>query len=107
MRQHGLCVTLVALAVALPLSAAAQSQTLPDDYRFATGLYKQQRWSLAADGFRKFLEKYPDHERVPYARLYLGLALVNADKFSDAGRCSAITLATIRRAKASRMPFIA
>jgi len=72
----------LAVAAALPILARAQSS--PEEYRFATGLYKQQRWDLAADAFRKFLSKYPKHERVPYARLYLGMTLVNADKFADA-----------------------
>jgi len=82
--QRGLLVTLLAVLTAIPLAAFCQSPTLPEEYRFATGLYKQQRWDLAADAFRKFLQKHPDHERVPYARLYLGLTLVNADKLSDA-----------------------
>src|ERR1700685_3603706 len=43
-----------------------------------------QRWDLAADAFRKFIKEYPNHERVPYARLYLGLTLVNADRLDDA-----------------------
>ena len=61
-----------------------QSQTVPEEYRFAAGLYRQQRWDLAADAFRKFIKNHPDHERVPYARLYLGLTLVNADKYAEA-----------------------
>ncbi|HEV3136711.1 MAG TPA: tetratricopeptide repeat protein, partial [Pirellulales bacterium] len=61
-----------------------QSQSFPEEYRFAAGLYRQQRWDLAADAFRKFIKNHPDHERVPYARLYLGLTLVNADKYAEA-----------------------
>ncbi|HET6327288.1 MAG TPA: tetratricopeptide repeat protein [Planctomycetaceae bacterium] len=60
------------------------SQSFPEDYRFATGLYRDQRWDLAANAFRKFIKNHPDHERVPYARLYLGLTLVNTDKYADA-----------------------
>jgi cellulose synthase operon protein C len=63
---------------------ASAEPSIPDQYRFAAGLYKQQRWELAADAFRKFLKMYPGHDRVPYARLYLGLALVNLDRYADA-----------------------
>jgi cellulose synthase operon protein C len=60
------------------------SQSFPEEYRFAAGLYRQQRWDVAAEAFRKFIKNHPDHERVPYARLYLGLTLVNADKYPEA-----------------------
>jgi cellulose synthase operon protein C len=73
-----------ALLPCLQPAVFAQSQPLPEDYRFAAGLYKQQRWDLAADAFRQFIKKYPHHERVPYARLYLGMTLVNADHLADA-----------------------
>jgi cellulose synthase operon protein C len=84
----------VALTVAVPTArsqtptetqgSSPQSQSFPEEYRFAAGLYRQQRWDLAADAFRKFIKNHPDHERIPYARLYLGLTLVNADKYADA-----------------------
>jgi cellulose synthase operon protein C len=67
-----------------PSARSPQSQSFPEEYRFAAGLYRQQRWDLAADAFRKFIKDHPDHERVPYARLYLGLTLVNADKYAEA-----------------------
>src|SRR5580704_6916731 len=65
-------------------SQSTPAKTVPEEYRFAAGLYRQQRWDLAAEAFRKFIKNHPDHERVPYARLYLGLTLVNADKYADA-----------------------
>ena len=64
--------------------AQSPAKTVPEEYRFAAGLYRQQRWDLAAEAFRKFIKNHPDHERVPYAQLYLGLTLVNADKYADA-----------------------
>ncbi len=81
--------TLAVLIAATPFAifvqaAFGQTPALPEDYRFAAGLYKQQRWDLAADAFRQFIKKYPNHERVPYARLYLGMTLVNADHLADA-----------------------
>ncbi len=55
-----------------------------DDYNLAVGLYKQKRWELAAESFQKFVQGYKDHEKTPLARLYLGLTLVNAGKYTDA-----------------------
>ena len=82
--QSRLICSLAATILAVPLLALGQQQTLPEDYRFATLLYKQQRWDQAAVAFRDFLKKNPNHERVPYARLYLGLTLVNADHLTEA-----------------------
>lgn len=82
--QNRLIWSLAAAILAVPLLAFGQQQTLPEDYRFATLLYKQQRWDQAAEAFRDFLKKNPNHERVPYARLYLGLTLVNADHLPEA-----------------------
>jgi cellulose synthase operon protein C len=82
--QNRLLWSLVAAVLVVPLLALGQQQTLPEDYRVATLLYKQQRWDQAADAFRDFLKKNPNHERVPYARLYLGLTLVNADHLTEA-----------------------
>lgn len=55
-----------------------------DEYNLAVGLYKQSRWSTAADRFRSFLKTYDKHEKVPLARLYLGLTLVNLEDYKSA-----------------------
>lgn len=55
-----------------------------DDYNLAVQLYRQNRWALAADGFKKFLQDYPEHEKRSYARLYLGLTLVNQGDYKTA-----------------------
>jgi TolA-binding protein len=55
-----------------------------DDYNLAVQLYRQNRWPLAAESFRKFLSDHPDHERTPFARLYLGLTLVNQADYKGA-----------------------
>lgn len=54
------------------------------DYNVALQFYKDERWDLAARGFREFLTKYSTHEEAPSARLYLGQALVNQRKFDEA-----------------------
>lgn len=73
---------LAVLLCSTPAPLAADAAL--DDYNLAVGLYKQKRWELSAESFRKFAQKYPQHEKLPLARLYLGLTLVNADKFADA-----------------------
>lgn len=78
-------ILVVALALlSLPPAATAQPQTASDDYSLAIGLYKQQRWSLAAESFRKFLKANPRHEKAAAAKLYLGLTLVNLTTYDDA-----------------------
>ena len=74
----------VILIIGLSARASAQNDAALDDYNLAIGLYKQQRWELAADSFRKFVTANPQHDKTANARLYLGLSLVNLEKYSDA-----------------------
>jgi len=76
-----LCLGCALLAANPP---AARADAALDDYNLAVGLYKQKRWDLSAESFQKFVQNYPRHEKIPLARLYLGLTLVNADKFTEA-----------------------
>ncbi len=78
---RGLVVWLI-LALALP--SAAWADAALDEYNNAVGLYKQSRWKPAAEQFRAFLKAYDKHEKVPLAKLYLGLTLVNLDDFKAA-----------------------
>ncbi|MBX3448817.1 MAG: tetratricopeptide repeat protein [Planctomycetaceae bacterium] len=55
-----------------------------DDFKLAVGLFEQSRWKVATEAFQKFLEAYPTHDKVPLARLYLGLSLVNQNDFKAA-----------------------
>lgn len=57
-----------------------------DDYNLAVGLYKQGRWQDAQEQLQRFITDYPKHERLPTARLYLGLALVHSEQFESARR---------------------
>jgi TolA-binding protein len=72
-----------ALVIGLCANLARADQAL-DDYNLAVQLYSQNRWSQAADTFRKFLRENALHEKAPYARLYLGLTLVNQSDFKAA-----------------------
>ncbi len=76
----GLTLTVVLAATA---TATARADAV-GDYNVAHTFYKQQRWAQAEAEFRKFLGNYPDHERTPAARLYLGQSLVHQQKFDEA-----------------------
>jgi len=77
-------VTLLLFCTILSPQATAFADDAQDDYNLAAGLYKQSRWSLAATAFQAYLKKYPKHEKVPFAKLYLGLAFVNDKKYDPA-----------------------
>ncbi len=80
-----LVVMLLALAPASVLvPSVARADQASDDYAAAVGFYKQSRWSLAAEAFQKYLKEFPKHERAPFGKLYLGLALTNLEKYDDA-----------------------
>lgn len=81
-----LVLSCLASGAALPLvtPAVVRADAALDEYNLAVGLYKQSRWSTAAERFRAFLKTYEKHEKVPLARLYLGLTLVNMEDFKAA-----------------------
>ncbi len=62
----------------------ARADQAADDYAAAVGFYKQSRWGLAEEAFKKFLKDHPTHDRVSFARLYLGLSLTNLEKYEEA-----------------------
>jgi TolA-binding protein len=82
--RYRLRVAVLAVAVLVSLARWAAADAALDDYNLAVQLYKQSRWSLAAESFRKFLKDHPEHERTPFARLYLGLTLVNQADYKSA-----------------------
>lgn len=65
-------------------SQVARADQSADDYAAAVGFYKQSRWGLAEEAFKKFLKDHPQHDRVSFARLYLGLSLTNLEKYGEA-----------------------
>jgi TolA-binding protein len=65
-------------------SQFALADQAADDYAAAVGFYKQARWGLAEEAFKKFLKDHPKHDRVAFARLYLGLSLTNLEKYEEA-----------------------
>lgn len=84
-RLHHIIVLLILCGVAATTGPReVRGDAGQDQYNLAIGLYKQSRWELAADTFRNFLKTHPEHVKVPFARLYLGLTLVNQEKYRDA-----------------------
>ncbi|MFP6764427.1 MAG: tetratricopeptide repeat protein, partial [Planctomycetaceae bacterium] len=55
-----------------------------DDYKLASGLYADKRWTLAEEAFQKVLRDYPGHPRSASARLYLSLSQVQQKKYGRA-----------------------
>lgn len=72
------------MACACLMASVVRADQASDDYAAAVGFYKQSRWALAEEGFKKFLKDHGKHDRVPFARLYLGLTLTNLEKYDEA-----------------------
>lgn len=85
--QHSrlaLAILLTAVLALHSVSSSVWADSATEDYNTAVALYKQSRWSTAADRFKAFLKAHDKHEKVPLARLYLGLTLVNLEDFKAA-----------------------
>ena len=81
--------TLAVLLAAAPIAvfsqaAIGQTPALPEDYRFAAGFTSSSGGTWRPTPFATSSKNTPNHERVPYARLFLGMTLVNADHLADA-----------------------
>lgn len=68
----------------LSLCNVARADQAADDYAAAVGFYKQSRWGFAEAAFKKFVKEFPKHDRVAFAKLYLGLTLTNLEKYDEA-----------------------
>ena len=74
----------VALGVMTHAGTAWSADAAVDEYNFAVGLYKMNRWSQAADAFKEYLADHPQDAKVPYGRLYLGFSQVQLGKYQEA-----------------------
>jgi TolA-binding protein len=74
----------LAVFVAHWAAAAARADGGLDEYSLALKLYQQARWDKAAERFELLIKNYPQHEKVPIARYYLGLAYINQQDFKAA-----------------------
>ena len=70
----------IVLLACLSLNRAIADED--NDFRAAAAFFRAQRWQYAADDFEKFLKDYPNSERVPLARLYIGLCLNSLEKYT-------------------------
>jgi len=74
--SHKIALAGVACGLGLALTAGtAQADTAADQYQFASGLYGQKLYSLAADKLRAFLQANPKDPNAPMAAYQLGAAL--------------------------------
>jgi TolA-binding protein len=78
-----LCLLLFAFLILCP-TCPAQADQATDDFNLAVGLYRKQRWDLAAESFRRFMQDHPDHARTNLSRLYLGLSLNSLEQYKPA-----------------------
>ena len=62
----------------------AQRYGESDDFSYALKLYNEGFYDIAAQQFNIFVNRYPNSERVPEAKYYLGLSLYNAKDFENA-----------------------
>ncbi|MCU0961056.1 MAG: tetratricopeptide repeat protein [Pirellulaceae bacterium] len=86
-----LCTRLMAALLLVSLCAPTVRGDLADDqYTVGSRHYAAARWELAAEEFRIFLERYPDHARAEAVSFFLGESLVQLERWSDAGQqCAA------------------
>ena len=72
------------LLACLLIPASAMADKASDDFNLGVGLYRSQRFELAADTFGQFLKEFPEHPRTNLARLYLALTLDSLEKYAPA-----------------------
>src|SRR5208337_3436121 len=80
---------LIAPAVAQETRTAAPSQVkrqVPEGLNFAHGLFRQRRFDLAADEYRRFLDSGPTAEDAADARFGLANALLFQGRYKEARR---------------------
>ena len=73
---------IVAVLVLLCPSLTAADED--SDFRSAAAFFRAQRWQYAATDFQKFLKDYPNSDRAPLARLYVGLCLNSLEDYAPA-----------------------
>jgi TolA-binding protein len=72
------------LLASLLIPASAMADKADDDFNLGVGLYRSERFELAADTFDQFLKDFPEHPRANLARLYLALTLDSLEKYAPA-----------------------
>lgn len=78
-----IAILLIALCTGHFSAGVAAADAGLDDFKYAQGLYRQERWPLARDAFRQFLSKHPKHENVPLGTYFLGMTLLQLDRYEE------------------------
>ena len=82
------------LLACLLIPACAMADKASDDFNLGVGLYRSQRFELAADTFDQFLKEFPEHPRANLSRLYLALTLDSLEQYAPAREQFAVFLKT-------------
>ena len=75
------------VSLALPASLTAQQSAADpalDLYFNANALYNRNLYTLAADQYKEFAAKYPNHEKAKSVQLGLGLSYFGMGKYAEA-----------------------
>ncbi len=70
--------------LAIAFSSPAWGGAAEDQYAVGAGHYAQQRWDLAAEGFREFLRGWAGHELADRVHFFLGETLVQQKDYPAA-----------------------
>ncbi|MCA9082627.1 MAG: tetratricopeptide repeat protein [Planctomycetaceae bacterium] len=68
----------------LALPSFVLADKADDDFSLAVGLYRNQRWQLAAQTLQQFITEFPEHPRNNIARLYYALSLSSLEDYAAA-----------------------
>jgi len=77
-------VVLLVLSLCSPCPQASQPDPATEALSSANGLFNRGLYELAADEYRTFLEKFPEHAKADQARYALGLCLYHSERFREA-----------------------
>jgi len=72
------------VSFALICGGIALADAGDDAFNFATGLFIEADYELAADEYKSFLEDFPNHARVHDARFQLAECMMRLERFDDA-----------------------
>jgi tol-pal system protein YbgF len=80
MTQKTLVIVLLSLIFTFAIS---QRYGESDDFSYALKLYNEGFYDIAAQQLNLFVDRYPNSERIPDAKYYLGLSLFNSEDFEN------------------------
>ena len=106
---HGACFAmranrLICLVILFGVSlvARAGADDAGDQYAVAAGHYARGQWKFAAEEFRTYLDRYPNHDKRAQATFFLAESLMQTGGFEASGRLFRECLATSADSKLAR-----